>query len=480
MKLKEIEPASVFKYFEELSGIPRGSGYMDKISSYCLEFADKNKLKAIRDEHNNVVIYKNGTEGYEGSEPVILQGHLDMVWQKTEDCNIDFYNDGLDLYVEGDYLKAKGTTLGADNGIAVAMIFAILASDNLIHPPIEAVLTTDEETGMFGALGFSPELVKGKRMINIDSEDPSKVTVSCAGGFEFRTEVKVCREKYRGRRISISFSGLMGGHSGADINKLRVNADVLMGRVLDSAVNKAACRLISINGGDKGNVIPNSCVMELAFNGGNTEILENLLSEIKTEILDREEGFAYDISISELTEELSVIDRMATDKIVMLLYSAPNGIISMSATIAGLVESSSNLGVVKTSNDSVCFVYTLRSNKKTALSFLEDKMKRIAASLELDFEACGHYPPWEYNPSSVMEKIYIECCEKKLGVTPEVCAIHAGLECGVFAGKISGFDCISVGPVMHDIHTVKERLSIKSTEEFYCILKDILEKLCKG
>lgn len=479
MKLAGIEPQNVFKYFEELSAIPRGSGNMEKISEYCLEFAQKNNLRAVRDNLNNVVIYKNGSKGYENSEPIILQGHLDMVCQKTAESLINFDTDGLSLFSDGEFIRADGTTLGADNGIAVAMIMAILSSDVIEHPPIEAVFTTDEETGMYGAIGFSKEYIKGKRMINIDSEDPDKVTVSCAGGFEFRASFDYIPEEFTGEKCFVRLFGLKGGHSGADIDKLRINANILMCRVMSSIADEAECRIISVKGGDKGNVIPSECIMEIACKN-SAELqnkLETTLKIIKNEIKDREEDFAYSIDIDSDVKNYRTADRKSTEKIMMLLSSTPDGIISMSAEITGLVETSSNLGILKVSENKAEFLYTLRSNKKSAMDYLEEKMKFICDFLDISGEACGHYPPWEYNPSSKLEKIYIECFKNVTGAEPMVCAIHAGLECGVFAGKINDFDCISVGPLMHDIHTVNERLSIESTEKFYKILLEILKKL---
>ena len=249
-KLKGIKPEKVFRYFEEISAIPRGSGNMEGISAYCMAFAEKLGLRAIKDDANNVVIFKDGTKGYENSEPVILQGHLDMVCQKTEDCNIDFEKDGLDIYIDGDFIKAKGTTLGADNGIAVAMIMAVLESGEIEHPPIEAVFTTDEVIGLIGAGKLDMSVLTGKKMVNLDSEDPSVLTVSCAGGSDFIMKLPFKKIKKNGSRITISLKGLQGGHSGVEIDSGRVNADILMGRILNYAVGVANFDIISVNGGD--------------------------------------------------------------------------------------------------------------------------------------------------------------------------------------------------------------------------------------
>lgn len=262
-KLDSLKPLNVFKYFEEICNIPHGSENMDAISEYCVKFAENHSLKYIRDDANNVIIFKSATDGYENAEPVILQGHLDMVCQKTEESNIDFMKDGLDLYVDGDFVKAHGTTLGADNGIAVAMILAILESDEISHPEIQAVFTTDEEIGMVGAGKLDMSVLTAKKMINLDAEEDDAITVSCAGGSDFKAVIPVNRVKQTGTKITVTLKGLKGGHSGVEIDKGRVNADVLAGRFLNHMSNIADFDIIAINGGDKGNAIPNLCRIEL-------------------------------------------------------------------------------------------------------------------------------------------------------------------------------------------------------------------------
>lgn len=478
-KLSNLKPARVFYYFEEISQIPRGSGNMDAISSYCMEFARTHNLKAFRDDANNVVIFKKASAGYESAEPVILQGHLDMVCQKEETCNIDFEKDGLSLYVDGNFLKADGTTLGADNGIAVAMILAILESDTIVHPPIEALFTTDEEIGMIGASAFSTDCLHGKRMFNLDSEEPGMATVSCAGGSDLQVTLPVVRKTISGEKVTINLKGLQGGHSGVLIGEGRVNADILAGRVLQYAKQFADFELISINGGDKGNAIPLACTIEVLVQDAETftASMEEYFATIQKEIAQREPNFAPTITRNGIGE-YAVLDADSRDKLIYMLLCAPNGVMDMSAEIENLVETSLNLGILKTEPDSVFMHFTLRSNKKSALEFLEQKLKAFLEFAGGSVKTFGHYPPWEFKENSTLQKIYKETFREMFGYEPAITAIHAGLECGVFSGKIDGLDCISIGPEMYDVHTTGERLSISSTEETYSLLLKLLEQ-CK-
>lgn len=476
-KLAGIEPEKVFKYFEEISAIPRGSGNMDKISKYCMEFANAHSLKALRDDANNVVIFKEASEGYEGCAPIILQGHLDMVCLKDEDYSIDFEKDGLELYTDGDFVKAKGTTLGADNGIAAAMILAILDSGKISHPPIEAVFTTDEEIGMIGAGKLDLSVLKGRRMINLDSENPSVLTVSCAGGSDFRMSIPVKREKACGRRLRLTIEGLKGGHSGADIDKGRVNANILMGRILNYAADNADFDIISLNGGEKGNAIPVCCTAELLVSEPESFIskTKDYINTIKREISEREENFKAKFELLD-EGDFEVFSSCLRDKLIFMLVCAPCGVEEMSAEIEGLVETSLNLGILKTEEEKITLLFTLRSNKKSALEFLENKLKVFSSCIECKTEVNGSYPPWEYAKDSELRKLYKKAFKEKFGFEPKTEAIHAGLECGIFSSGLKGLDCISIGPEMHDIHTTKEELSISSTKDFFEILLNVLKE----
>ena len=476
MKLDNISPERVFAYFEQICDIPRGSGDMEKISQFCMDFAKTHNLKAVRDSANNVVIFKDAYKGYEDSEPIILQGHLDMVCQKAEDYDIDFENDGIDIYADGDFVKAKGTTLGADNGIAVAMVLAILESDDIPHPALEVVFTTDEETGMYGAAALDTSILKSKRMINLDAEEDDILTVSCAGGSEIRINVPVTFQSKCGTKIDISLKGLKGGHSGVEIAKGRINADILAARLLNHMKNQCNFELISINGGDKGNAIPNCCNISIVTDNAEdfSSKAVDYLEIIKAEIARRENGYVYEISIGDCGD-FKIIEPAAKDKFLSALLIAPNGVMQMSADIENLVETSLNLGILKTTDKNIIMLFTLRSNINSALDSLVDRMVAFADYFGYEYAVYGHYPSWEFKSDSCLQSIYKECYKEMFKTNAKVEAIHAGLECGLFSAKIPGLDCIAMGPSLYDVHTVNERLSISSTEKIYNLLIKILK-----
>lgn len=475
--LGALEPKRVFKYFEEISAVPRGSENMEGIAQYCMDFAEKNSLKAVRDKANNVIIYKKAALGYENAEPIILQGHLDMVCQKESGLEINFSKDGLDLYIDGDFVKARGTTLGADNGIAVAMILAILEDEKLPHPAIEAVLTTDEEIGMIGAGKLDFSLLSSRKMINLDAEEDDSVTVSCAGGSDFKVSIPVTRQIRKGSKITVTLKGLKGGHSGVEINSGRVNADILGGKLLDRIT--ADFSIISIDGGDKGNAIPNSCVMELLTDCPDSFVTEaeRCLADIKAEIAETENDFSYDITVSG-EYEYSVLDAKLKTDLISILANVPNGVLAMSGEIEGLVETSLNLGILKTEDSKITLHHTLRSNKKASLNELEEQLKVFFARFNCTAENFGHYPPWEFKENSELQRLYKETYRQQFGKEVKVEAIHAGLECGIFASNIRDLDCIAIGPRLFDVHTVKEKLSISSVNSVFKLLLKILEKSC--
>ncbi len=476
--LQSLQPERVFYYFEEITKIPHGSGDMTRIASFCVNFAKEHNLRYYHDDANNVVIYKDGTKHLKNAEPIILQGHLDMVCQKTEDSNIDFFNDPLEIFIDGDFIKANNTTLGADNGIAVACVLAILESDSYTHPPIEAVFTTDEETGMVGANFLDTSVLKSKRMINIDSEEDDTMTVSCAGGADFLATFNFQREAVNGTEIELILKGLKGGHSGIEIDKGRVNANILAGRVLNH-LKTTDFNLLSINGGDKTNAITNLCKINLCVSNKDNFIKEATehLKIIKDEITAREEYFDYQINILE-SGEFKAINKESANAIIYALECMPNGVLDMSAEINGLVETSLNLGILATNENSTELKTSLRSNKMSALSALEERLKTFFSILPCECTTFDKYPSWEFNSNSTLQGLFKEIYEKETGKALKVEAIHAGLECGVFASKIKDFDCISIGPNMFDVHTVKERLSIDSTERTFKILLKVLEN-CK-
>lgn len=474
--LSALAPCEVFKYFEEISAVPRGSGRREKIADYCENFAKEKGLSVYRDSANNVVIYKQASKGYENAQPIIIQGHLDMVWQKDAECTKDLENEGIDLYIDDDFISAKGTTLGADNGIAVAMAMAILADNTLSHPAIEAVFTTDEEIGMLGAKELDTRVLSAKRMINVDSEEPGVITVSCAGGIDFTMSIPYNREIATGEKVVITLKGLAGGHSGIEINSGRVNANILAGRILGHLAGKFDFEIAKIVGGNRANAIANHARIELVTKTAQELVAtaKEYIDAIKTEILAKEENFDAEIEVLE-NKEYEVLGKCEKDKLIYALAISPNGVQEMSAEIENLVETSLNLGILDTKEDEISMTFALRSSKKTALFALCEKLEILAKCLDVKADVSGFYPPWEFKRNSKMQELCSSVYEEMFGAKPKIEAIHAGLECAVFAGAIEGLDCISIGPKVMDAHTTKEKLSISSTKEVYDLLINILK-----
>lgn len=470
----------VFYYFEKLSAIPRGSGNMKGISDFCEDFAKQFNLKYIRDTADNIVIFKNASDKSENTEPIILQGHLDMVCQKKDGFEIDFSHNGIKIYRDGDFIKADGTTLGADNGIAVAYILAVLASDDISHPPIEAIFTTDEEIGLIGANALDTSVLKSRRMINLDSEAEDVLTVSCAGGRDVVFKLPITRENSNGVKISIGVKGLAGGHSGAEIHKNRVNANKLMGEFLVELKSKSEFKIISVNGGSKSNAIPATCVCEICVQNKDG-ILQNIRSfenSHKSKIQKNEPNFYIETVIGD-NASYDCLSENSTQKITDILSTAPDGVIKMSEEIEDLVETSLNLGILSTETSSIKFHFSLRSNKERELEILTDKILNIGKAIDAETETFGFYPPWEFNPVSPLRELYKNCYRSLNGKEIKVEAIHAGLECAVFSSGIKNLDCISVGPDMHNVHTPNEELNIPSAVRTFNLILNVLEESCK-
>lgn len=477
-RLSGIKPEKVFKYFEEISMIPRGSGNMKKISDYCCEFASIRNLKYVKDDYCNVVIYKNGSAGRENEEPVILQGHLDMVCEKTAGCEIDFENDSLDLAINGDFVYANGTTLGGDDGIAVAYCLAILDSDDISHPPLEIVFTVDEETGMYGAENIDVSLLKGKRMINVDSEDEGTLWVSCAGGGRVDIEAFFEPVTEGGTVCEIVLSGLHGGHSGAEIHKGYANANVLMGRVLKEISGSVDFALVSINGGTMDNAITRECRSKIVISSESEalfKVINRLNSQLRKEYKSTDPELK--LKIRECENVKHGMSKTDTVRIVDMLCEFPYGIIAMSKEIDGLVETSLNLGVVKTREDSVSFTFLLRSSVDSERIKLTQMLIAIAGKYGAKSNVHSEYPAWEYKKDSVMQNVFADAYKDIYGKNMVVTAIHAGLECGLFCGKINGLDCVSFGPDIRDIHTPQEKLSISSCARTWEYLLEVLKRI---
>ena len=477
-RLAGLEPASVFGYFEKICSIPHGSGNTKAISDYLVSFAKEHGLAYIQDELNNVLMFQNGTPGYEDHEPVILQGHMDMVCEKSPDCSIDFAVDGLDVTHDDTCVFANGTTLGGDDGIAVAYCLALLSDPTIPHPPLEIIITVDEETGMYGADGVDLSMFKGKRMINLDSEDEGIFTVSCAGGARAGIRLPLSRHAVYGPCIKLTVDGLVGGHSGMEIDKNRANANKVMGMFLDEIKKRMPLCLTAIGGGSKDNAITRSCTASLVAMGMELEqindIAASLQEKIRAEYAEPNAVISADNIDALGGNALSTQD---TDKIIGLLCAAPNGVQAMCADMPDLVQTSLNMGIVKMDADSFTMTFSVRSSVNQEKVDLLKKLEDLAGMYGAEFSSTGDYPAWEYRAESVLRDTMVAQYRQMYGQDPQVVSIHAGLECGLLGQKIDGLDAVSIGPQMHDIHTNRERLEIDSTRRVWEFLLAVLKAL---
>ena len=468
-KLTNLAPERVFYYFEEICKIPHGSGNTSRISDFCEKFAIEHNLDYVREEIGNVIIKKCATCGKDNSAPVIIQGHLDMVCEKNPDVKFDFLNDSIQVDTNGEFVFANGTTLGGDDGIAVAMALAILESEDIIHPALEVLFTVDEETGMYGAGALDGSIFKGKRLINIDSEEEGIFTVSCAGGVRAELKVPVEFESNVYLCYTIVVDGLKGGHSGVDIDKGRLNANKVAVEFL-STLNDF--RIISIDGGLKDNAIPAYCKIVLA----SQENIEAKVKDfLKNYVNSNEPDFSLKFEYSESTN--MCMSESSTKSVVDFLKDVPNGIIKWSENIEGLVETSLNLGVLKTENDCISASFAVRSSVNAAKIKLLETLEKYVESFQGKIHIEGHYPAWEYKKDSTLRESMVNVFKEMYGKEPKVVAIHAGLECGLLSEKIEGLDAVSIGPDMMDIHTPREKISVSSVERVYKYLLRLLNEL---
>ena len=474
--LDHLEPKSVFHYFEELCSMPHGSGNTKLVSDWLVSFARERSLEYYQDELNNVIIIKEATPGYEDAEPVILQGHMDMVCEQAPDCTKDMAAEGLDLAVEGDTVLARGTTLGGDDGIAVAIMLAALDDAELAHPRMECIFTVDEETGMDGAMGLDVSMLKGRRLLNLDSEVEGIFTVSCAGGNMTTCTLPISRTDFDGTVLTVTVSGLLGGHSGAEIHKERANANMVMGRVLCAMSGRTEMRLISVDGGLKDNAIPVSAVAVVSVSDPDSAmaLVEEMDAALRVEYCVTDPGIRVN---AEESGKGVPMDRASTEKIICLLTCAPNGIQAMSADIQGLVQTSLNLGILATGYTEVEASFCVRSSVESQKEMLVDRLNCLVGQLGGHISVAGDYPGWQYRQESPLRDLLTEVFTEQYGHAPRVEAIHAGLECGLFCGKLPGLDCVSVGPDLDEIHTFRERLHIASTQRLWAMVTEALRRM---
>lgn len=492
-KISGVSPYSVFSHFAKLSSIPHGSGNTEIISNYLAGYAKERNLKYIQDEIGNVIIYKDAAPGYEDESSVIIQGHMDMVAVKDDDCTKNMSKEGLDLYVDGDFLRAKGTSLGGDDGIAIAMALAILEDDKAKHPALEAVFTIDEEVGMEGAAALDGNLIKGRRLLNIDNEEEGHIITGCAGGARADIHIgkKVTDINHKDNIVYITIDGGLGGHSGVEIDKGRCNTNIVAGLALKGLLEKTNANsnsyisLVDMYGGSADNAIPCKTELVLATNleCDICQYAKDIVDELIFEYKINDSGLfctCRTVKATEYKENVGSDTKMFSfddTKIISELFSnLPNGIQAMSMDVEGLVETSLNCGVVLTENNSLSIRFALRSSVESAKKELMKKLEKVAGEFGAALEFLGVYPGWQYRVDSPFRDKLINIYEEMFGETPVTEAIHAGLECGFFASKLDNLDCVSIGPDIIDIHTTSEKLSISSVERTYNYVCEILSR----
>ena len=476
--LTKLEPASVFHYFEEICSIPHTSHHEKALSDYCVQFAKAHGLACRQDEMGNVLIKAPATPGYENQPALILQGHLDMVGDKTAACPLDLEKDAIQLVVDGDYVRAEGTTLGGDDGIAVAYALAVLDAKDIPHPALEVVLTVCEEVGLLGASAMDFSDLEGRMLVNIDSEEEGVLTAGCAGGRRVECHLPIARVPVTGTAVKADVTGLVGGHSGTEIHKGRANAIALLGRWLtlltENGVDYAA---LTLSGGAKENVIPKESSITLVLPAGITEGVHTAAAQFAAQV-QAEYGMADPAIRLQLTEQgcgaFSALDADSTQRLRKALLLMPWGVQAMSMDVPGLVETSLNLGVAEMDEQEAILRFSIRSSVPSAKELLSCKVQTLTELLGGSVRFHGDYPAWTYARESALRDRCVAVYEAQYGKKPQIAALHAGLECGILSGKIEGLDCISFGPNLLHVHTPNERADIASVARVWEYLKAIL------
>ncbi len=482
MNIQDLLPKDVFKYFTEISSIPHGSYNLDKITDYCINFSEVHHLNYRKDDAGNIVIYKPGTSGYENHEPVILQGHLDMVCEKTQDCPTNMEKDPLELMTDGEWLWAKDTTLGGDDGIAIALCLAILASDSLKHPPLEVLLTANEEVGLIGAHNLDVSMLSGKKLINLDSEEEGIITVSCAGAARITSEIPVSKQLLNTddyASFEVSVGGLLGGHSGVDINSNRRNAGKVLAELLDWIFHKVRISISDFKCGGRLNVIPNAASMVISCTKDKKAVTLTIINDfillMKKECLSTEPGITINVKAVEVPSEGS--SPAGTRQMIFALMECPHGVTEMSPDIEGLVQTSINLGKIDYSNNTLTMNYMARSNADYGKKVLIRKISLLSDQLQGTMSVDTNYSAWEYRLDSPLRDIMVQAYADFYKEIPVITAMHAGLECGIIGEKIPNMDMVSVGPTIKYVHSPKERMNIASVKRSYEYLLRVLEML---
>lgn len=473
-----IEPQNVFHWFYQLNQIPRESGHEEKVSQFLMDFANDRGLEVHQDQLLNIIIKKPAAAGYENAEPVIIQGHMDMVCVKTKETVHDFEKDPIQMFVEDGFLKAKETTLGADNGIAVAMILAIL-DGNYKHPKLECLITTNEETNMSGAGAVNPNLLSGTRLLNIDSEEEGIFLTSCAGGetdtFTFQLE----KENIKGYQVDLEVSGLRGGHSGQEIIKERANANIVLFRILNAIAAETNLYIVHLEGGSKDNVIPNNAsatIIVSDLNKAQTSF-DLMLKDLKVEFESVDPDLSVFFSAAEQEEELQAYTKALTEKLIAFFMVLPDGVQTMSPDVKGLVQTSLNNAIMLETEDSFQLITSLRSSVESNLTNLSAKLAYIAQFVGCGFEQSDFYSGWHFEPNSPLRDLCLKVHQETFNEEATYDAIHAGLECGMLKKILPKCDMISYGPNLYDVHTADEKLDIASAERIWQFTLNLLESM---
>lgn len=479
-KITGYKPQRLFKFFEEICAIPRGSKNEKEISDYLVQFAENRNLWHYQDELHNVIIKKEGSSGAEDLPPVMLQGHTDIVCEKLSSVEHDFTTEGLNLIVKDGVVTADGTTLGADNGVAVALMLMMLDDDALVHPPLECVFTTQEEIGLFGAKALDKSLIQARTMINMDSEEEGIATVSCAGGMRIACTRNIQREKIHGTTLRIEISNLLGGHSGTDIDQGRQNANLLMARMVYDLFQNTDGRLVEFRGGTKDNAITRECEALLIYEDAEEAVrakkeAEDLAEKIKQEIIPQEPDVTCCISLE--NGSAAAMSKADGEAIIHAMYLAPNGVQKRNMKMDGFVVTSCNMGVAETREDHMLITFSPRSSVASLMEDLKARICLLAQTFGFTCDFSGEYPGWSYAEESKIREVFKDSYQRLFGQELKIEALHAGLECGLFSDALPGMDAIAVGPTICGCHTPDEYLPLDSFERFYQLLKDVLKAL---
>lgn len=478
MEYSQLEPQVIWKNFAALNAVPRPSKKEEKVIQFIKEFGEKLGLPTTVDEVGNVIITKPATAGMEDRQPIVMQSHLDMVCQKNNDVDFDFETQGIQMYVDGDWVRAKGTTLGADNGLGVATIMSILESNDIAHPDLEALFTIDEETGMTGALALKPGQLKGEILLNLDTEEDDEIDIGCAGGVDVTASSKFDLENVKGKTFKIEIKGLQGGHSGMDIIKGLGNSNKLLGRFLFLGIHNQI-QLISIDGGSLRNAIPREAKAIISIDNSENFVskFEQLKSDILEEFASLEKDLIINIEKSDSSEQaISVED---SKKIIFAINSAHNGVFRMSPDVEGLVEASNNVARIELKNGEIKILNLTRSSVESTKWEVANQLKSAFESNGLQTEFGGSYPGWKPKPEAEIIKVMTELYETNFGEKPLVVACHAGLECGIIGANYPKMEMVSFGPTIKGAHSPDERASISSTQKFWKYTQEILKNIPK-